>query len=197
MIISTGMAGIEEIQDAIDAARGAGCREIAILHCVSGYPAPAAEYNLRTIPDMMRRFGVVSGLSDHTMDNTTAIGSVVLGASLIEKHFTLDRSGGGPDDSFSLEPAGLAELCSSVHNIWAAMGSVNYQPTPSERENLKFRRSLYFIRDLATGDVITKDDVKSVRPGSGLAPKLLSSILGRRVKKSVSANTAVTQDLIA
>ncbi len=132
MIISTGMADAEEIQEAIDAAREGGCKELAILHCVSGYPAPAADYNLRTIPDMMQRFGLVTGLSDHTLDNTTAITSVVLGASIIEKHFTLDRNGGGPDDSFSLEPADLAALCRDSKTAWQALGKVDYGRKASE-----------------------------------------------------------------
>lgn len=189
MIISTGMADAEEIQEAIDAAREGGCKELAILHCVSGYPAPAEDYNLRTIPDMMNRFGLVTGLSDHTLDNTTAIASVVVGASVIEKHFTLDRSGGGPDDSFSLEPAELAALCRDSKTAWAAMGQVDYGRKSSEQGNVKFRRSLYFVNDLKAGDIITADDLRSVRPGFGLPPKLLKDIIGKRASKNIMRNT--------
>lgn len=178
MIISTGMADAEEIQEAIDAAREGGCKELAILHCVSGYPAPAEDYNLHTIPDMMRRFGLVTGLSDHTLDNTTAIASVVLGASIIEKHFTLDRNGGGPDDSFSLEPAELAALCRDSKIAWSALGEVNYGRKSSEEGNAQFRRSLYFVKDLKAGDVITPDAIRSVRPGFGLAPKFWDCVVG-------------------
>ena len=138
MIISTGMADAQEIQEAIDAAREGGCKELAILHCVSGYPAPAEDYNLRTIPDMIQRFSLVTGLSDHTLDNTTAITSVAMGASIIEKHFTLDRSGGGPDDSFSLEPVELAALCKDSKTAWAALGQVDYGRKSSEQDNVKF-----------------------------------------------------------
>lgn len=194
MIISTGMADAEEIQEAIDAAREGGCKELAILHCVSGYPAPAADYNLRTIPDMMRRFGLVTGLSDHTLDNTTAIASVVLGASIIEKHFTLDRNGGGPDDSFSLEPAELAALCRDSKTAWSALGKVDYGRKSSEQGNAKFRRSLYFVRDLKAGDVITEDAVKSVRPGFGAAPKYLDAVLGRKSLISVAIGDPVRID---
>jgi N-acetylneuraminate synthase len=157
MIISTGMADAEEISEAIAAAREGGCKELAILHCVSGYPAPAEDYNLRTIPDMMERFGLVTGLSDHTLDNTTAIASVVLGASIIEKHFTLDRKGGGPDDSFSLEPADLAALCRDSKTAWNALGKIDYGRKSSEQDNVKFRRSLYFVKDMNAGDVVTLD----------------------------------------
>ncbi|MGM0695001.1 MAG: pseudaminic acid synthase [Pseudomonadota bacterium] len=191
MIISTGMADAEEIQEAIDAARGAGCKQLAILHCVSGYPAPPEDYNLRTIPDMIERFGLVTGLSDHTIDNTTAIASVALGASLIEKHFTLDRNGGGPDDSFSLEPAELAALCRDARTAWQALGKVDYGRKSSEQGNVQFRRSLYFVKDLKAGDVITEDAVRSVRPGYGLAPKMLRDIVGKRVLDDVKANTPV------
>ncbi|MEX7116876.1 N-acetylneuraminate synthase family protein, partial [Pseudomonas aeruginosa] len=125
MIISTGMADLEEIQEAVDAAQAGGCKELAILHCVSGYPAPAQDYNLRTITDMQKRHGLVIGLSDHTLDNTTAIASVALGASIIEKHFTLNRNGGGPDDSFSLEPAELSALCRDSKTAWASLGIVD------------------------------------------------------------------------
>ena len=196
MIISTGMADAEEIQEAIDAARAGGCKELAILHCVSGYPARAEDYNLRTIPDMIERFGLVTGLSDHTLDNTTAIASVVMGASIIEKHFTLDRSGGGPDDSFSLEPAELAALCRDSKTACAALGKVDYGLKSSEQGNVKFRRSLYFVKDMKAGDVITADAVRSVRPGFGLAPKYLEAILGCIVKINISANTPVLSNSI-
>ena len=192
MIISTGMADAEEILEAIDAAREGGCKQLAILHCVSGYPAPAEDYNLRTIPDMIDRFGLVTGLSDHTLDNTTAITSVALGASIIEKHFTLSRSGGGPDDSFSLEPAELASLCQGAKTAWQALGKVDYGRKSSEQGNVKFRRSLYFVKDMKAGDVITEDCVKSVRPGFGMEPKHLATILGKRVKKDILRNTPIT-----
>ena len=191
MIISTGMADVQEIQEAIDAAREGGCKELAILHCVSGYPAPAADYNLRTIPDMIKRFGLVTGLSDHTLDNTTAITSVAMGASIIEKHFTLDRSGGGPDDIFSLEPADLAALCRDCKTAWQALGKVDYGRQSSELSNVKFRRSLYFVKDLKAGDVITADAVRSVRPGFGAAPKDLDHIIGKRIRSDVVACTPV------
>lgn len=192
MIISTGMADAEEIGEAIEAARAGGCHELAILHCVSGYPAPAADYNLATLPEMQRRFGLVTGLSDHTLDNTTAISSVALGASIIEKHFTLDRSGGGPDDSFSLEPGELAALCKDARTAWSALGKVDFGRKSSEQGNAQFRRSLYFVKDLKAGDLITEDAVRSVRPGFGLAPKHLDAVLGRRVKTDVNHGVAVT-----
>ena len=194
MIISTGMADAEEISEAIAAAREGGCKELAILHCVSGYPAPAEDYNLRTIPDMMERFGLVTGLSDHTLDNTTAIASVVLGASIIEKHFTLDRKGGGPDDSFSLEPADLVALCRDSKTAWNALGKIDYGRKSSEQDNVKFRRSLYFVKDMNAGDVVTADSVRSVRPGFGLAPKHLERVIGKTLSKAVNTNSAVTEN---
>jgi N-acetylneuraminate synthase len=197
MIISTGMANAEEIEEAIAAAREGGCKELAILQCVSGYPAPAEDYNLRTIPDMIERFGLVTGLSDHTLDNTTAIASVVLGASLIEKHFTLDRNGGGPDDSFSLEPADLAALCRDSKTAWKALGQIDYGRKSSEQGNAQFRRSLYFVKDMQAGEVITEDCVRSVRPGFGLAPKKLEWVIGQKLSKHVSANTPVKEDSVA
>jgi sialic acid synthase SpsE len=197
MITSTSMADAEVIQEAIDAGCPGGCKELAILHCVSGYPAPAEDYNLRTIPDMIERFGLVTGLSDHTLDNTTAIASVIMGASIIEKHFTLDRTGGGPDDSFSLEPAELAALCRDSKAAWAALGKVDYGRKSSEQGNVKFRRSLYFVKDLKAGDVITADAVRSVRPGFGLAPKYLEAVVGKRVKADVCRNSPVSRDILA
>jgi len=197
MIISTGIADVDEIGEALAAAREGGCNEVAILHCVSSYPAPAADYNLRTLADMRERFGVVVGLSDHTLDNTTAIASVALGASIIEKHFTLDRSGGGPDDSFSLEPGELEALCRGARTAWAALGRVDYGLKSSEQANAKFRRSLYFVKDLDAGETIAADAVRSVRPGYGLAPKHLDRVIGRRLARAVKANTPVSWDCLA
>lgn len=197
LILSTGMADNEEIGEAVEAARSAGCEELALLHCVSGYPAPAADYNLRTIPDMRERFGCLVGLSDHTLDNTTAIASVALGASLIEKHFTLDRSAGGPDDSFSLEPAGLEELCTGARTAWESLGRVDYGRKSSEQGNVQFRRSLYWVRDLEAGEVVTPDAVRSVRPGHGLPPKRLDELIGRTLARAVRAKTATREEDLA
>jgi pseudaminic acid synthase len=197
MIISTGMANADEIQEAIVAARSGGCQQLAILHCVSGYPAPAADYNLRTIADMQKRFNVITGLSDHTIDNTTAITSVALGASIIEKHFTLDRAGGGTDDSFSLEPDELAALCRDSKIAWQALGNVDYSRQESEAANAKFRRSLYFVNDMAAGKVISAADIRSVRPGFGLAPKYYDQLIGRTLKTAVKKNTPTDWDCLA
>ena len=191
MIISTGMADTKEIQEAISAAYEGGCTQLAILHCVSGYPASASEYNLKTIPDMMQRYGLITGLSDHTLDNATAVAAIALGASIIEKHFTLDRTGGGPDDSFSLEPFGLAQLCRDCKTAWNALGKVDYGRQSSELGNVKFRRSLYFVKDLKAGDKITEETIRSVRPGYGLPPKLLEQIIGKKVNQNISKNTPV------
>jgi len=196
LIISTGIANVEEIEEAINAAREGGCNQLAILHCVSGYPAPAVDYNLKTITDMIRRFGLVTGLSDHTTCNVTSITAVALGASIIEKHFTLDRKNGGPDDSFSLEPADLYSLCKDSKTAWLSLGEKNYKRKPSEMGNVKFRRSLYFVKNLKAGDVITPDAVRSVRPGFGLPPKELNNILGRRTKIDILKNTPVTTQCV-
>lgn len=192
MIISTGMADAEEIAEAIEAAREGGCKELAILHCVSGYPAPAHDYNLRTIPDMIQRHGLVTGLSDHTLDNTTAITSVALGASIIEKHFTLDRSAGGPDDSFSLEPAELVALCRDSKTARAALGKVDYGRKSSEQGNVQFRRSLYVVENIAKGEILSLRNVRSVRPGYGLAPKYLEQVLGKVALVDIEKNTPLS-----
>lgn len=196
MIISTGMADVEEIGEAIENAREGGCSEIAVLHCVSGYPAPAADYNLRNLPDMSRRFGLVTGLSDHTLDNSTAIAAVALGASIIEKHFTLDRKGGGPDDSFSIEPDELTSLCKSTKTAWEALGRIDYGRKSSEQGNVQFRRSLYFVKDLKRGETITPDAVKSIRPGFGLPPRELDRLLGAKLVTDVRRGTPTSLDLI-
>lgn len=192
MIISTGMASLEEIEEAVDTARQAGCIELALLHCVSGYPAPASDYHLNTITDMCNRFGLVTGLSDHTLDNTTAITSIALGASIIEKHFTLDRNGGGPDDSFSLEPEDLTALCRDTKTAWSALGKTNYSKKSSEQDNLVFRRSLYFVKDIKNGEKITENHVRSIRPGYGLAPKYLQAVIGKKALFDISEGTAVS-----
>jgi N-acetylneuraminate synthase len=196
MIISTGMADAEEIGEAIAAARDGGCEELAILHCVSGYPAPAADYNLRTIPDLAERFELITGLSDHTLDNTTAIASIALGATIIEKHVTLDRRGGGPDDSFSLEPADLRALCRDARTAWQALGKIDYGRKSSEQGNVKFRRSLYFVKALKAGDLVTADAVRSTRPGYGLPPKFQDSVVGKRLRVDVDFATPVVWDVL-
>ena len=196
MIMSTGMADDTEMGEALDAARGAGAKDIVLLHCVSGYPAPASDYNLATIPDMAARFGVMTGLSDHTLDNTAAIASVALGVVAIEKHVTLDRNGGGPDDSFSLEPAELAELVEGTRTAWEAVGRVDYGLKSSEIGNAQFRRSLYVVKDIPEGGILTSENVRSIRPGFGLAPKFYDDVLGRKAKKPLVQGTALSFDAI-
>lgn len=196
MIMSTGMANQTEIQEAVDCARENGCNELVVLHCVSGYPAPAEQYNLRTITDMAKRFNVLTGLSDHTIGNATAVTSVALGACLIEKHVTLDRTAGGPDDSFSLEPKELAALCQDSKVAWQALGRVNYHITAAEQQNSQFRRSLYVVKDIKEGELFTSDNVKSIRPGFGLAPKHYFSVLGKKASTVIKAGTALTHSLL-
>lgn len=194
LIISTGMASPSEIEAAIDTARSSGCKELVVLHCISGYPTPPEQYNLRTISDIAQKFNVLSGLSDHTIDNTTAITSVAMGAVLIEKHVTLDRSGGGVDDSFSIEPSELNDLCRDTKVAWSSLGKVNYELTEAEKPNIKFRRSLYFVKKLSEGDIITEDSVRSVRPGYGIAPRFLDQVIGATVSCDVNYGQPVTKD---
>ena len=197
MIMSTGMANKEEIQEAIDCARENGCNDLIILHCVSGYPAPADQYNLKTIADISDSFDVLSGLSDHTIDNATSIASVALGACLIEKHVTLDRSGGGPDDSFSLEPTELAQLCQDTKTAWLALGDINYDRTEAEKGNVKFRRSLYIVQDIEIGETFTPENVKSIRPGFGLAPKYYNNILGKRAAIGLTSGSPLKMEFVS
>lgn len=196
MIISTGMADAAEIAEAVAAARDGGCRQLALLHCVSGYPAPAQDYNLRTIADMQARFGVPIGLSDHTLDNTTAVTSVALGACIIEKHVTLNRNGGGADDSFSLEKDELTALCRDTKTAWQALGQIDYGRKSSEIGNVQFRRSLYFVKDMKAGDVIDEGCIRSVRPGFGLPPKCYDELLGKKVLVDIAQNTPTNWDCI-
>ncbi len=167
-----------------------------VLHCVSGYPAPADQYNLRTIADIAERFNVLAGLSDHTIDNATAVTSVALGACLIEKHVTMDRNGGGADDSFSLEPHELQALCRDTKTAWSALGKVSYERTEAEKGNVKFRRSLYVVKDIAAGDILTEEHVRSIRPGFGLAPKYYDEVIGKAVKVDISRGTPLSFELI-
>jgi len=196
MIISTGMANEEEIAEAIKTAKDNGCQELVVLHCVSGYPAPADQYNLRTIADIAERFDVLSGLSDHTIDNATAVTSVALGACLIEKHVTMDRNGGGADDSFSLEPLELKALCQDTKTAWQALGNVNYERTEAEKGNVKFRRSLYVVEDVKAGEQVTSHNVRSIRPGFGLAPKYLTEILGCTFSTDIKRGTPMKRSYL-
>lgn len=186
MIISTGMASEGEIREAVDTARAGGCSDLALLQCVSSYPAEASDYNLSRIPDMRSRFGTVVGLSDHTIDNTCAIASVALGASIIEKHFTLDRNGGGADDSFSLEPREMKDLCDSSLIAWKSIGQPDYRQKSSESTSFMHRRSLYFTKSLVKGETIKSDDIRSVRPGFGLPTKLFDEVVGKQVTCDVN-----------
>jgi N-acetylneuraminate synthase len=196
IIISTGMANDDEIQEAIDAARLGGCKELALLHCVSSYPAPSSDYNLKTLIDMQQKFTSVIGLSDHTINNTTAVTSIALGASIIEKHVTLDRNNGGPDDSFSVEPEELNNLCLKVKIAWEALGTVNYDRKLSEQENLKFRKSIYIVKDIEVGEKLSPSNLRCIRPGNGLPPKYYEELLGIRVVKKISKGTPMNWGIV-
>ena len=197
MIISTGMANQTEIGEAVAAAKDAGASQIVLLHCVSAYPSPAAEANLRTLPDLAARFAMPSGLSDHTMGIAVPLAAVALGASVIEKHFTLSRADGGPDAAFSLEPEELTALVKGCRTAWEALGGVNYARTASEDANVRFRRSLYTVADIAAGEEFTSRNVRSIRPGFGLAPKHLPQILGRRAAAAVRRGTPLSFDAVS
>jgi len=185
MIISTGMASEEEIAEAVDAARTAGCKELVLLHCISSYPAPMDQANLRQLAELGRRFDVVPGLSDHTLGATASVAAVALGACVIEKHFTLSRVEKGPDSEFSIEPDEFERLCQDTHDAWQALGQVGYDRQPAEAGSKVFRRSIYFVRDLPAGSVIGPEDIRRIRPGMGLAPKHYDQLLGKKLKIAV------------
>jgi pseudaminic acid synthase len=196
MIISTGLASLEEMAEALATAREHGSGQVALLHCVSSYPAPIEEANVATVPDLAARFGVVSGLSDHTPGSAASVAAVALGASLIEKHFTLARADGGPDAAFSLEPAEFTALVSDCKAAWRAVGRVHYDALGSEAAAAGHRRSLYVAADIAAGELFTKANVRSVRPGYGLAPKHLPEVLGRRAKRALKLGDRMSWDVV-
>lgn len=191
MIMSTGMATMEEIEEAMQAARGAGATEIALLKCTSAYPAPSDEMNLRTIPHLAETFRVPVGLSDHTMGIAVPVASVALGACIIEKHLTLSRSTPGPDSAFSLEPDEFKAMVDAVRIAEQALGQVRYGVTENQAASRAFRRSLFVVRDMKEGDEFTPENVRSIRPGYGLAPKHLKDVLGKQAVKDISAGTAL------
>lgn len=196
MIMSTGMATLAEIEAAVAAARGAGCQDLMLLYCVSGYPTPAEEANLRTLPHLADAFGVPVGLSDHTMGLAVPVAAVTLGAVAIEKHLTLARADGGPDAGFSLEPAEFAAMARAVREAASALGRVSYALKPSEAPSRPFRRSLYAVADIAAGEALTEANVRSIRPGNGLAPRHLPDVLGRRALAPIARGTPLSWALI-
>ncbi len=196
VMISTGMATVGELDESVRAARDAGCRDLILLKCTSTYPASPEHTNLLTLPHLRERFGCEVGLSDHTMGVGVAVASVALGASVIEKHFTLRRSDGGVDSTFSLEPEELAQLVVESKRAWQALGRVSYGPTEPEKKSLQFRRSLYVVKDLKAGEVLTRDNVRAIRPGFGLPPKHLDEVLGKTVKRDVKRGTALGWELV-
>ncbi|TVO54361.1 pseudaminic acid synthase [Denitromonas halophila] len=196
LIISTGMATAAELDESVRAAREAGCRDLILLKCTSTYPATAENTNIRTIPHMRELFGCEVGLSDHTMGSGVSVASVALGATVIEKHFTLCRADGGVDSAFSLEPAELTDLVEATERAWQALGSVSYGPTEAERKSLQYRRSLYVVEAVTAGQVLTRENVRAIRPGLGLPTKYFDVVVGKRVARDVARGTALTWDLI-
>ena len=195
MIISTGMASLAELDEAVRTARAAGCRDLVLLKCTSTYPASPENTNIQTIPHMRAMFDCEIGISDHTMGTGVSVAAVALGATVIEKHFTLDRADGGVDSTFSLEPAEMRALVVESERAWQALGSITYGPTSAEQKSLGFRRSLYITRDLAPGDVLTAENLRAIRPGSGLPPKYIDVFMGRRVATAIKRGTPVSWNL--
>ena len=190
IIMSTGLSSEREIEEAVNAAREAGCTQLLVLHCVSSYPAPMDEANLRQIPELAKRFDVATGLSDHTLGTTASVAAIACGAVAIEKHFTLSRADKGPDSEFSLEPQELERLCRETKDAWSALGHAGYSRQKAEEGSRVFRRSIYFVRDLPAGAVVGPQDIRRIRPGMGLAPKYLDRLIGKRLKVAVTRGTA-------
>ena len=197
VIVSTGMATLEEIEQAVTTLQSNGCNEIALLKCTSAYPAPPESMNLRTLPDLAARFQLPVGLSDHTLDHHSSITSVALGGSIIEKHLTLSRSEEGPDSSFSLEPSEFAELVKAIRTTEKALGNVNYGPTESDQNNLAFRRSLFAIQDIEQGEQFTLENVRSLRPGEGLEPVHLDKVLSATAAQQIPRGTPLNWQHVA
>ena len=196
VIISTGMASIAELDETVRTARVAGCEDLILLKCTSTYPASPANTNILTIPHMRELFDCEIGLSDHTLGIGVAVASVALGACVIEKHFTLQRADGGVDSEFSMEPAEMSELVVETERAWQAMGKVAYGATEAEKKSLQFRRSLYVVKDLRAGDILTSENLRAIRPGHGLPTRYLQQIVGKAVKKDIKRGTALNWDLI-
>jgi len=196
MIISTGMASVAELDDTVKAAREAGCKDLILLKCTSTYPATANNTNILTIPHMRELFGCEVGLSDHTMGVGVSVASIPLGATVIEKHFTLNRADGGVDSTFSMEPAEMTQMVVETERAWQALGKVSYGTTEAEKKSVVFRRSLYVVQDLKAGDVLTKENVRAIRPGLGLPTKYLDVVLQTAVKRDVDRGSALHWDMI-
>ena len=196
MIISTGMASIAELDDTVRAARQAGCKDLVLLKCTSTYPATADNTNILTIPHMRELFGCEVGLSDHTIGVGVSVASVALGATVIEKHFTLNRADGGVDSSFSMEPAEMAQLVVETERAWQSLGQVSYGATAAEEKSIVFRRSLYVVKDLQAGETLTAENLRAIRPGLGLPTKYLEQVLGKTVRQSVARGTALNWDMM-
>jgi len=196
VIISTGMASIAEIDEAVCAARDVGCKDLVLLKCTSTYPASPENTNILTIPHMRDLFKCEVGLSDHTMGIGVSVASVALGATVIEKHFTLDRAEGGVDSTFSMEPQEMSQLVADSERAWQALGKINYGAIAAEKKSIQFRRSLYVVEDIKAGEILTSQNVRAIRPGFGLPPKYLGRILNKRVNRNVKKGTALTWDLI-
>lgn len=196
LIISTGMATENELEEAVATARDAGCVDLVLLKCTSTYPASPLNSNLATIPDLRRRYGCYVGISDHTIGLGVAIGAVALGASVIEKHFTLRRADGGVDSSFSIEPDELRQLVVDSERVWQSIGSVSYGPTEAEKGSLVLRRSIYIVEDVSKGDLISEINVRRIRPGLGLPPKHLGEVIGRRFSRDLKRGTPLAWDLV-
>ena len=196
LIISTGMASIAELDDTVRAAREAGCKDLILLKCTSTYPATAGNTNILTIPHMRELFDCEVGLSDHTMGIGVSVASVALGATVIEKHFTLNRADGGVDSTFSMEPAEISQLVLESERAWQALGKVSYGATEAEKKSIVFRRSLYIVKDLKAGDVLTKDNVRAIRPGLGLPTKYYEVVIGKHVTSDIKLGTAIDWEII-